>query len=128
MCPVTGNHFKMKFVWRIRKIASHLTFFRYLVFQVRVGAFALPSSPSPPLPKKKTPMLHTFTHTHTYAHTHTYTHTNTHLVVCLQVVNLFVEGVDPELLTNEHDRIEFILESRLVSRHSLDHTFTDSMS
>ena len=38
-----------------------------------------------------------------------------HLVVCLEVINLFVEGMDPELLTDEHNCIEFILESRLIS-------------
>ena len=51
-----------------------------------------------------------------------------HLVVGLEVVYLLVECMDPELLTNEHNSIQFVLESRLISRHSLHQTLPHSLS
>ena len=44
---------------------------------------------------------------------------STYLVVGLEVVNLFVEGKQPELLTHEDNSIQLILEPRGVSRGSL---------
>ena len=56
---------------------------------------------------------------------HTRTHTasddgdSTYLVVGLKVVNLFVEGKQPELLTHKDNSIQLILEPRGVSGGSL---------
>ena len=44
------------------------------------------------------------------------------LVVGLQVVNLFVEGVEPELLADEHHRVQLVLGARRVAWRSLHET------
>ena len=49
-------------------------------------------------------------------------------MVCLEVVYLFVEGVYPELLTDEYNCIELILKSRLISRNSLHQALANSLT
>ena len=51
-----------------------------------------------------------------------------YLVVRLEVVYLFVECVDPELLTDEHNGVEFILESWLIPRDSFHEALADSLT
>ena len=51
-----------------------------------------------------------------------------YLVVCLEVIYLFVESVYPELLTDEHNCVKLVLESRLISRHSLYQALANSLA
>ena len=51
-----------------------------------------------------------------------------YLMVCLEVIYLFVESVYPELLTDEHNCVELVLKSRLISRDSLHQALANSLA